>query len=81
MPGIVAIIDTKFPHSAINRCLLRTMTCAVAHENWHKTDIYSRPPLYIGRVHLGITNAEPQLYSMRMNPSASLWMAKSLVTT
>ena len=60
MPGIVAIIDAKRPNSTNNCSLLRDMARTIAHENWHKIDMYSRPPLTIARVHLGIINAEPQ---------------------
>lgn len=60
MPGIVAIIDPKGSNSEINQSLLRTMAQAIAHEEWHKIEVYSKPPLYIGRVHLGIENAEQQ---------------------
>lgn len=60
MPGIVAIIEANRANSTNNGSLLKSMAHAIAHEDWQKTDMYSRPPLYIARVHLGITNAEPQ---------------------
>ncbi len=60
MPGIVAIIEDSYSNHANNESLLKSMSHSIAHEKWHKTDMYSRPPLYIARVHLGITNAEPQ---------------------
>lgn len=55
MPGIVAVIDNK-----CNRHLINSMTRAIAHEKWHKTDLYLKPPLALARVHLGISNPEPQ---------------------
>jgi asparagine synthase (glutamine-hydrolysing) len=60
MPGIVAIIDAKRQGSVNNESLLRDMASSITHENWQKTDMYSRPPLAIARVHLGITNTESQ---------------------
>jgi asparagine synthase (glutamine-hydrolysing) len=60
MPGIIAIIDPNIGYSATNQNLLKIMASTISHENWQKVDTYIKPPIYIGRVHLGITNAEPQ---------------------
>jgi asparagine synthase (glutamine-hydrolysing) len=40
--------------------LLASMARSITYEKWHQTNLYSAPPLAIGRVHLGITNPEPQ---------------------
>jgi asparagine synthase (glutamine-hydrolysing) len=36
------------------------MVRSIAHEKWHQTDLYLKPPLALGRVHLGISNPEQQ---------------------
>jgi len=60
LPGIVAILEDGHSGDESNESLLKSMSHAITHENWHKTDMYLKPPLYIARVHLGIINPEPQ---------------------
>lgn len=60
MPGIVAIVEDSPSAIGNNESLLESMAYSIHHEKWYKTDMYSNSPLHIARVHLGITNAEPQ---------------------
>jgi asparagine synthase (glutamine-hydrolysing) len=55
MPGIVAVIDSKNCRPVID-----SMIRSITHEEWQRSDTYLRPPLAVGRVHLGIVNTEPQ---------------------
>jgi len=55
VPGIAAIMDSDGDGSGIDS-MLRSMT----HKKWQKTDLFVRPPLAVGRVHLGVVNPESQ---------------------
>ncbi len=56
MPGIVGCIsgDTR------DEQLLDRMIASVRHEDWYRIDKYVDPPFSIARVHLGISNQQPQ---------------------
>lgn len=56
MPGIVGHIAGD----ARDEQLLDRMIASVTHEQWYKTDRYVEPPFSIARVHLGISNPQPQ---------------------
>ena len=55
MPGIIALID-----GVSDKSLLSSMAHSITHKKWQQTDLYVKPSLAIGRVHLGIINPEPQ---------------------
>lgn len=59
MPGLVGIIEKE--EGAINiKQLLPKMCEIIKYESWYKTDIFMNKNVGIGRVSLGILNAETQ---------------------
>jgi asparagine synthase (glutamine-hydrolysing) len=56
MPGIVGHISGD----ARDKQLLDRMIASVRHEQWYQIDRYVEPPFSIARVHLGISNPQPQ---------------------
>lgn len=56
MPGIVGHIRGD----ARDEQLLDRMIASVRHEQWYETDRYSDPAFSVARVHLGISNPQPQ---------------------
>lgn len=53
-PGIAGFID--FGNTLDTKTLLRQMLEEMKHETFHVIDLYSDPPIGIGRVHLGVDN-------------------------
>lgn len=56
MPGILAIFD----RNGADEHLIDRMCNSIQHEDWYRVDKYIAGQFAFARVHLGITNSEPQ---------------------
>ena len=56
MPGIITI----FNRNGVDEHLLDRMCSSIRHEDWYQVDKYIAGQFAFARVHLGITNPEPQ---------------------